>query len=85
MLGMDPYVKTVYMRGEVDDKNGRYHYVGNFGKTLYLSSNNMSDENLKEYVSLIQEFKPVLFYTIPSVAFTFVEYMKRNHTTPSQL
>jgi len=79
MQEMDPSSKTVYMRGEVFDSKGIYHHIGNMGNVLYLSSNNMTDKNLSHYVELIREFKPRLFYTIPSVATTFVEYMKRNN------
>lgn len=82
MLGMDPYCKTVYIRGEVDDKRGRFHYVGNFGKTLYLSSHNMSDKSLEEYIKLIRDFKPQLLYSLPSIATGLAEFMERKNVSP---
>ncbi len=42
----------------------------------------MSDKNLEKYVKLIRNFKPILFYTIPSVAITLAEFMRRNHIAP---
>lgn len=82
MLDMDPFCKRVYMRGAVDDKRGRYHRIDYMGKVLFLSSNNMSDENLKLYVKLIREFEPRLLYTLPSVATVLAEYMDRTRTPP---
>lgn len=82
MLEMDPFCKSVYMRGEVDDKRGRYHYVGNFGRTLYLSSHNMGDMNLELYVKLIRDFRPRLLYALPSVATVLAGYMDRMGMPP---
>lgn len=79
MLDMDPSCKTVYIRGEVDDKKGRYYYIGNFGKTLYLSSHNLSDNSLESYVKLIRDFKPRLLYTLPSIASVLAEFMERKN------
>jgi len=82
MLEMDPFCRSVYMRGEVDDKRGCYHYVGNFGKTLYLSNHNMSDKNLELYVRLIRDSGHRLLYTLPSAATVLAQYMERNHIAP---
>ena len=82
MQDMTPSCKVVHMRGAVDDKRCRYHRVGNFGRTLYLSSHNMSDENMELYIKLIREFKPQRFYAVPSVATVFVEYMEKQNIPP---
>ena len=82
LLKMDPHCRSVHLRGEVDDQRGRYHSVGNFGRTLYLSSNNLSDDNLRLYVELIRDFKPLLLYTLPSVAVVLAEYMERRRLAP---
>ena len=82
MQDMDPSCKVVHIRGEVDDKRGRYHRIGNLGRILYLSSHNMSDENLELYIKLIREFKPQRFYAVPSVATVFVEYMEKHGIPP---
>lgn len=79
MIGMDPASKQVFIRGQVDDANGIYHTISDFGNTLYLSSNNMNDENLKLYVDLIQDFKPVLLYALPSAAVVLAEYIDRKN------
>jgi phenylacetate-CoA ligase len=76
-LGMNIAVKTIYMRGKVSDEKGIYHKLSDFGNTLYLSSHNMKDEQIAEYIERIREFKPVLFYALPSVATVFGEYMHR--------
>lgn len=82
MLEMDPRCKSVYMRGQVDDNRGRYHCVGNFGKTLYLSGNNLGDENLALYAELIRKFAPRLFYALPSVVIVLAEFMERKRIAP---
>ena len=82
MMGADPFCKTVYLRGEVGDKKGIYHYVGNFGKILYLSSHNMTDRNLELYIKLIRDYKPRLMYALPSVAMILAGYLERNHIAP---
>ena len=82
LLKMDPYCRSVHLRGEVNDRRGRYHSRGNFGRTLYLSSNNLSDENLRLYVELMRDFKPLLLYTLPSVAVVLAEYMERRRLAP---
>ena len=81
-VGMDPFCKSVYMRGEVNDRKGRYYYVGNFGKTLYLSAHNTSDENMALYVDLIRRFRPLLLYTLPSVAALLASFMQSNGIAP---
>lgn len=80
--GVDPAARKVYIRGKVDDAHGVYHAVGNLGNTLYLSSNNLDEENLKRYVELMRDFRPVLLYTLPSVAAILAEYMERNQLPP---
>jgi phenylacetate-CoA ligase len=82
MMGMDPTARTVHIRGSVDDAHGIYHAVGNLGNTLYLSSNNLDEENLKRYVQLMRNFRPVLLYTLPSVAAILAEYMERHQLPP---
>lgn len=81
-LGMDHAVKTIFMRGKVSDEQGIYHRLSDFGNTLYLSSHNMNDDQIAEYIERIREFKPVLFYTLPSVAAVFAQYMKRRKEPP---
>jgi phenylacetate-CoA ligase len=76
-VGMNHSVKAVYMRGKVADESGRYHKVSDWGNILYLSSHNMRDTQLDDYIERIRAFKPILFYTLPSVATVFAEYMKR--------
>jgi phenylacetate-CoA ligase len=82
MLGMDLFTKTVYIRGQVDDSRGIFHKISNNGKTLYLSSHNMTDESLENYIKLIFEFRPQLLYTLPSVAMILAGYMKNNNVAP---
>jgi phenylacetate-CoA ligase len=82
MMGMDPAAKTVYIRGPVDDAHGIYHALGNLGRTLYLSSNNLGEDNLKLYLQLMRDFQPALLYTLPSIAAILAEYMERNHLAP---
>lgn len=77
MAGMDHRVKTVYMRGKVADEKGIYHTVSDFGKTLYLSSHKMTGDILDNYLELIAGFKPILFYTLPSVGTVFAEHIIR--------
>lgn len=82
MMGVDPSAKTVRIRGKVDDARGIYHAVGARGRTLYLSSNKLDDDNLKLYIQLMRDFQPVLLYALPSVAAVLAEYMERNHLPP---
>lgn len=82
-LGMNPNVKTIYMRGKVSDEKGVYHKVSDFGRTLYLSSHQMTPDSLEEYIDLINAFKPVLFYVLPSVGTVFAEYILRKKITIS--
>jgi len=46
MLGMDPFARRVYLRGKVDDANGKYYFRCVLSNTLYLSSNRMDDRQL---------------------------------------
>ena len=78
-MGMDHSIKTVYMRGKVADEKGRYHKLSDFDNTLYLSSHDMRDERIEEYIQRIRSFKPILLYTLPSVAAVFAEYMQRKN------
>jgi len=77
MAGIDNRARKVYLRGKVDDENGIFHKISDFGNTLYLSSHNMKDEQLDKYVELIRQFKPKLLYTLPSVAMILAEYLQR--------
>ena len=65
------------MRGKVADNKGVYHKVADFGRTLYLSSHNMTADMMDDYIRLIRAFKPVLFYVLPSVGTVFAEYILR--------
>jgi phenylacetate-CoA ligase len=82
VLGANPFAKSVHIRGEVNDSNGCFYKKGLFNRRLFLSSSNLSDENLKLYVKLIRDFKPRLAYTLPSVATILAEYMERNKEGP---
>ncbi len=76
--GADPESKRVHIRGEVNDSQGVYHAYSKINRTLYLSSHNLSDQNLKKYVDLINEFRPSLLYSLPSIATIIADYIKRN-------
>jgi phenylacetate-CoA ligase len=82
MVGIDPFARTVYLRGPVDDARGRYHRASVLCRTLYLSSNNMEDDKLALYIRLMREYQPVVLYTLPSVATVLAEYMDCNHVAP---
>lgn len=82
MVEMDHSVKTVYMRGKVNDENGQFSMVSDFGKKLYLSSHSMTDDQLGNYVDLIRSFRPKLFYTLPSVGAVFADYLVRKSIAP---
>ncbi len=79
--GVNPESKRVYIRGGVNDNQGVYHAYSKINRTLYLSSHNLSDKNLRKYVELINDFRPSLLYSLPSIATIIADFIKRKKLT----
>lgn len=65
--------KTVYLRGNVIDK-GIYEFKNN---SLFLSSYHLNDENMKEYINLINKYKPDFIQAYPSSIYLLADYVIR--------
>lgn len=82
VAGMDPACRRAVLRMVVGDRKGVYQRIGDRGRSLYLSSHNMSDANLAEYTKRMRDFQPQMLYTLPSVAMILAGYMERNAIPP---
>ena len=74
----------VTIRGNVVPSARRDHYweYEPIKNRLVFSSYHMTDDNLKNYVKKIREFKPKYIHTYPSAAMILAKYMKDRNESP---
>lgn len=74
--------KRVSIRGAVPRASKKFWNYDPVRKNLILSSLDMTDALLQEYVSIIREFQPDFFHVYPSVITVLAKYMKKKEEPP---
>ena len=70
LMDLQPGDAVVSMRGVLD--NSTLHYINKSENTLYLSSYNLSRNNINKYAELIMDFKPKAIIAFPSSLYTMI-------------
>jgi phenylacetate-CoA ligase len=75
------YKKVDLTWAGIENRNALWNYNPAY-KTLVLSPFHMREENLKDYVKKIKEFRPRAIKAIPSTIIVLADFMERNQIKP---
>ena len=77
LLGVATNARKLLLRGPVEDAIAKYVRFEELRKTMRLSTSNMTDSNLENYLRRIRAFGPQLVYAVPSSLAILCHYMER--------